>query len=235
MNQIHSWQLQSHFNIYSFLLQRWITGQHTTAPYILWCIQCTHVTKHTGVFFALSFHKRAKSFVINFPKVSNNFSESASLSSDASHYDTVYHTCGVWYTGQDWVEQRSLALHVCSLPAHTFTQVFSATTTFLQKFSNQFNILGGWARGGHQGGEFWLMRVTFSSTCHLQLMLLNHHPPLVERWGRNKKWHLPSSPFFFSPSPPCRPCWPCWKTQNHWETKQCNPIQTAAAAARNAL
>ena len=123
VNQIHSWQLQSHFNIYSFLLQRWITGQHTTAPYILWCIQCTHVTKHTGVFFALSFHKRAKSFVINFPKVSNNFSESASLSSDASHYDTVYHTCGVWYTWQDWVEQRSLALHMhCKCSAHACLQ-----------------------------------------------------------------------------------------------------------------
>ena len=57
----------------------------------------------------------------------------------------------------------------------------------------------------HWGGAkraclgFWLMRVTFSSTCHLQLMLLNHHPPLVERWGRNKKWH---SAFFFLPLPP---------------------------------
>ena len=97
---------------------------------------------------------------------------------------------------------NAVHMHVCSLPAHTFTQVFSATTTFLQKFSNKFYILWRWAKGGHQGGGFWLMRVTFSSTCHLQLMLLNHHPPLVERWGRNKKWHLPSSPFFFSPPPP---------------------------------
>ena len=57
----------------------------------------------------------------------------------------------------------------------------------------------------HWGGAkraclgFWLMRVTFSSTCHLQLMLLNHHPPLVERRGRNKKWH---SAFFLLPLPP---------------------------------
>ena len=52
VNQIHSWQLQSHFNIYSFLLQRrWITELKI---WHIWCTnssQCTHVwIKHILAF-----------------------------------------------------------------------------------------------------------------------------------------------------------------------------------------
>ena len=171
----------------------------------------------------LGFILWTKSFVIIMTKVSKKICESPLCF--VMHCDctaSLRHTA-VHSSRQKWTEKGrcpcvankwQFAFRAAIFTAHTFY-----TGPFLLDYPHPISLINASAEFSNQiilncvrvcedehwGGAkraclgFWLMRVTFSSTCHLQLMLLNHHPPLVERWGRNKKWH---SAFFFLPLPP---------------------------------
>ena len=117
-------------------------------------------------------------------------------------------TC-VQQTNGSLPSQRPFLLRIHS---HRF---FSAATTFsaLHTCAEIFQWISNFV-SFCQEEDFWLMRVTFSSTCHLQLMRLNHHPPLVERWGRNKKWHKPFFGILLLPSP--SPCPPAGRHKTTW-------------------
>ena len=170
----------------------------------------------------LGFILWTKSFVIIMTKVSKKICESPLCF--VMHCDctaSLRHTA-VHSSRQKWTEKGrcpcvankwQFAFRAAIFTAHTFYTgpLFARLPAsnipykcicwiFQSNYSELRQNLWRWALGwGEESLGFWLMRVTFSSTCHLQLMLLNHHPPLVERWGRNKKWH---SAFFFLPLPP---------------------------------
>ena len=170
----------------------------------------------------LGFILWTKSFVIIMTKVSKKICESPLCF--VMHCDctaSLRHTA-VHSSRQKWTEKGrcpcvankwQFAFRAAIFTAHTFYTgpLFARLPAsnipykcicwiFQSNYSELRQNLWRWALGwGEESLGFWLMRVTFSSTCHLQLMLLNHHPPLVERRGRNKKWH---SAFFFLPLPP---------------------------------
>ena len=108
------------------------------------------------------------------------------------------HTCTcVQQTNGSLPSQRPFLLRIHSHRSFSAATTFSALHTCAEIFQWISNFVS-----FCQEEDFWLMRVTFSSTCHLQLMRLNHHPPLVERWGRNKKWHKPFFSILLPPLPP---------------------------------